>query len=273
LDKIFKKYICPLQLIGTRQQLEAKNFGRSVKLKIAMSISSKLDELHSRVRGNRWLGLFALFNRIALAAGFIPAGLVKIVGDRFTVLTPGHPMGHFLDAFYRTGYYYRFVGVLQVTAGILLLIPRTVTLGAFIYFPIILNICVLSYAVRFEGSILTSPLMVLANLYSICWDFHKWKFILPFYHHTDYNAGFRNQTLSNKFPTLFAAGATATFLLVVFIATSGFEIVPRNTKSDCKKQCENSDNSNACDDFCDCIHKGGQPLDKCLEQYDAATAN
>jgi uncharacterized membrane protein YphA (DoxX/SURF4 family) len=237
-----------------------------------MRISSKLDQVHARIRENRWLWLFALFNRIVLAAGFIPAGLVKIVGDRFTSLTTRHPMGHFLDAFFRTGYYYTFVGVLQVAAGVLLLIPRTATLGAFIYFPIILNISVLSYSVRFEGSILTSTLMVLANLYLICWDFHKWKYILPFYHHSDHNVHFRKQTLTNKFPTFFVAGATATFLIVVFIATSGFEIVPRNTTSDCKMQCDDSNNPKACNDFCDCIHSGGQPLDKCLEEYEAASA-
>lgn len=89
-------------------------------------------------------------------------------------------MGNYLEALHRTGYYYTFIGVMQVTAALLLLIPRTATLGAFLYFPIILNICVLSFAVRFEGSLLSSPLMVLANLYLLCWDYDKWKLILPF---------------------------------------------------------------------------------------------
>jgi uncharacterized membrane protein YphA (DoxX/SURF4 family) len=237
-----------------------------------MSISSKLDRLHSQARANRWLWFFAMFNRVALAAGFLPAGFVKIVGDRFTSLNTYHPMGHFLYAFYRTGYYYTFVGVMQVIAAILLLIPRTATLGAFIYLPIILNICILSYSVRFEGSILTSPLMVLANVYLLCWDFHKWKYILPFYHNAEHNVACRNQTLSNKFPAAFVVGAAATFFSVVYVATSGFELYPRNTTRDCNLQCADSSNPQACKDFCDCIHKEGEPLDKCLEEYDAATA-
>ena len=145
-----------------------------------MNLSATLDRVHMRAKQNRWLQLFAVFNRLALAAGFLPSGYVKVVGERFTALSSCHPMGHYLDAFYQTGFYYTFVGVMQMTAAFLLLIPRTATLGAVLYFPIILNICILSLAVRFEGSLLTSPLMVLANLYLLCWNYDKLKFILPF---------------------------------------------------------------------------------------------
>ncbi|MDO9373738.1 MAG: hypothetical protein Q7T76_04955 [Ferruginibacter sp.] len=146
-----------------------------------MNLASRLDQLHSQARQKKLLQYFAVFNRLALAAGFIPAGIVKIAGERFASgLSIKHPMGHYLEALHRTGYYYTFIGVLQILAAILLLIPRTALLGAVIYFPIILNICILSFAVRFDGSLLTSPLMVLANLYLLCWDYDKLKFILPF---------------------------------------------------------------------------------------------
>ena|SRR5688572_18124541 len=144
-----------------------------------MSISSTLNQVHSKAKQNRWLWYFAVFNRIGLAMGFLPSGFVKINGEHFTVLTGCHPMGRYLDAIYQTGYYYTFVGIMQVTAAVLLLIPRTATLGAVLYFPIILNICILSLAVRFEGSFVTSPLMVLANLYLLCWDYDKLKYIFP----------------------------------------------------------------------------------------------
>ncbi|WP_245328222.1 hypothetical protein [Hymenobacter aquaticus] len=147
-----------------------------------MRISLFLDRLHIQVRQNRLLRNFTVFTRIVLALGFIPAGLVKITGERFTDLAVCHPMGHYLYAFYRTGFYYTFVGVMQVLAAVLLLIPRTATLGAIIYFPIILNIYVLTVSVRFVGSWVTAPLMVLANIYLLCWDYDKLKFILPFRH-------------------------------------------------------------------------------------------
>jgi hypothetical protein len=50
------------------------------------------------------------------------------------------------------GYYYKFIGVGQLTLALLLLVPRTALLGAILYFSVILNICVLAYAVRFEGT-------------------------------------------------------------------------------------------------------------------------
>jgi len=130
-----------------------------------MKISTLLDRLHFKARKNKWLHYFAIFSRIALAAGFIPSGMQKVLGERFTVLAINHPLGSYLEAFYHTGYYYPFVGLMQVLAAILLLFPRTTALGAFIYFPIILNICILSLAVRFDGSQITSPLMLCAVLF------------------------------------------------------------------------------------------------------------
>ena len=150
-----------------------------------MSISSTLDRIHFDAKQKKGLGYFAVFNRIGLAAGFLPSGFVKIVGERFTDLSVKHPMGHYLEALHRTGYYYTFIGILQVTAAILLLIPRMATLGALIYFPIILNICILSLSVRFEGSFLSAPLMVLSNLYLLCWDYNKLKFIFPWGYQKD----------------------------------------------------------------------------------------
>lgn len=145
-----------------------------------MSIAYTLDRLHQRARQNKRLLYFTLFTRFALALGFLPSGFVKIAGERFTALSECHPMGHYLHALYRTGFYYTFVGVMQVIAACLLLIPRTATLGALIYFPVILNIWILTLSVRFEGSMLSSPLMVLANVYLLCWDYDKLKFI--FFH-------------------------------------------------------------------------------------------
>lgn len=232
-----------------------------------MSFAVRLDQLHYHLRRNRWLGYFAVFNRIALAAGFLPSGLQKVLGERFTALSNEHPMGSYLEAIYHTGYYYTFVGVLQVTAAIFLLIPRTATLGAIIYFPIILNICILSLAVRFDGSLISSPLMVLANLYLLCWDYHKLKLILPFNSNRAKMALPKKEERSSRFPTLFFAGVMAAVLLVGVAVTQFYDILPRNSISECMTQCEGVKNPEACADFCDCIHNQGRSLDQCLDQY------
>ncbi len=231
-----------------------------------------LDRLHADAKANRWLRYFAVFNRIALAAGFIPSGFVKIMGERFTALSAHHPMGHYLEALHHTGYYYPFIGIVQVTAALLLLVPRTATLGAILYFPIILNICILSFAVRFDGSLLSSPLMVLANLYLLCWDYDKLKFILPFSEPATPHAQPKQDSISSTFPTSFFAGVLATIIIVALAVFNAYSIRPRNTISECKEQCKGSSNPKACNDFCDSIHIAGQPLDKCLDEYNRATA-
>jgi uncharacterized membrane protein YphA (DoxX/SURF4 family) len=162
----------------------------------------QLEQLYYEAKGNKWLRYFTIFCRIILALGFIPSGIVKIMGERFTALSVNHPLGHYLEALHLTGYYYTSIGILQVTAALLLLIPRTALLGAIIYFPVILNICILAYAVRFEGTRITT-LMVLANLYLLCWDYDRLKYILPFKQSKEDSVAKKGQTSSNKFPLLF----------------------------------------------------------------------
>jgi len=236
-----------------------------------MSISSKLDQLHLEITGNKWLHYFAIFLRLSLAFGFITSGIVKIMGERFASgLSVNHPMGQYLVALHHTGFYYTFVGVVQVIAAILLLVPRTVILGALLYFPVILNICVLSYAVRFEGSILTSPLMVLGCLFLIFWNYDKIKYILPFDHSIVPNAIPKQKNLSNKFPTKFFLGVIATVIAIILFIRFGFDVMPRNSSKDCNSQFVGTNRTKAGARFCDCIHKQGQQLNRCLKEYNKA---
>jgi uncharacterized membrane protein YphA (DoxX/SURF4 family) len=263
-----------------------------------MSIASTLDRLHSKARQNSWLWLFSVFCRLALALGFIPAAIVKLMDERFASgLSVNHPMGHYLEALHQTGYYYTFIGVVQLLAAIFLLIPRTVTLGAFLYFPVILNICILTYAVRFDGSLFTAPLMTLANLYLLGWNYEKWKYILPFNRQSlgsdvqiGENAGerivfsrnpirslyarfriFFKQLLNDKFPALFFAGVFAAVVVCAIGIPSLYRVKPRNTLPQCQKQFMGSNRTKAGDDFCNCIHKSGEPLNKCLDEYNKAS--
>src|SRR5262245_18710358 len=142
-----------------------------------MNLLANLDHFYSECKRNRWLRYFAVFCRVALALGFIPSGIVKVTGERFTGLPSNHPLGHYFDALQLTGYYYTFIGIGQLTAALLLLIPRTALLGAMLYFPIIVNICVLTYAVRFEGTRIAT-LMVLGNLFLLVWDSDRLKYVL-----------------------------------------------------------------------------------------------
>ncbi len=235
-----------------------------------MLLSHRLDRIHFKARQYKWLGYFTIFLRLALAWGFLPSGFIKIMGERFTSLSDNHPMGAYLTALHKTGFYYTSIGILQILAAILLLFRRTVLLGAMIYLPIILNIAILSISVRFEGSLVTSPLMVGAVLFLIFWEYHKWKLILPFNHCMAAAQLPLTQTQTKKIPWKYFGGIFAIAILTAAIVTQGFSIYPRNNTKDCLKQCENSSIPAACIAFCDCIHQNGKPLPECLEAYKKA---
>jgi uncharacterized membrane protein YphA (DoxX/SURF4 family) len=144
-----------------------------------LRLEERLDRWHAWARSKRRLDYFTWFTRILLAAGFIPPGLKKVVGEPFTVLGPDTAVGYFFDALHQAGWYYAFIGWGQVIAGLLLLLPRTATLGAVLYFPIILNIWAITVAVGFRGTWVITSLMLLANVYLLCWDYDRLKGILP----------------------------------------------------------------------------------------------
>src|SRR6187455_2338120 len=178
----------------------------------ASTLLTELERQYGELRRNKWLRYFAIFCRVALALGFIPSGIVKVTGERFTALPSNHPLGHYFDALHLTGFYYTFLGVGQLVTALLLLVPRTALLGAMLYFPIILNICVLTYAVRFEGTRIAT-LMLLANLFLLVWDYQRLKHILPF----SRPDGDRQVAETGKFPLWFFACVFAAAASVIVI--------------------------------------------------------
>ncbi len=140
-----------------------------------MSLIETFDRLHNRAAESRFLQRFTIFIRIILAIGFIPPSLVKIMDHRFTSIPTKYPIGYFFDALLKTGFYYRFIGIAQLSAAILLLIPTTSFIGEVIYFPIILNIFIITVSLHFKGTWLVTCLMLLACTYLLCWDYPKWR--------------------------------------------------------------------------------------------------
>ena len=138
-----------------------------------------LDRLHARVVRVRWLQYFTAFTRVLLAVSFLPSGFTKVMNHRFTSLPLSDPVGFFFEAFYRSGVWYQFVGWAQLTAAVLLLSPRTATLGALLYFTIIVNIALVTIGVGFTGTPVLTVLMALASLYLVCWEYDKWRALLP----------------------------------------------------------------------------------------------
>ncbi|MES2796147.1 MAG: DoxX family protein [Bacteroidota bacterium] len=232
---------------------------------------NKLEQYYYEAKENKWYRYFAVFCRLTLAVAWVISGSVKILGERFAAgLSHNHPLGQYFDALLNTGYYYTFIGVGQVIVAILLLIPRTAIIGAISSFPIILNICVLTYSVRFEGT-RAATFMLLANIFLLCWYYDRLKSILPFKQvKTDANLT-KEKPLNHKFPFLFFGGVVATLAAVVFLNNIMYDIRPGNAPEECWNGCPGNSNPKACEAFCDCIHNKGKPLGKCLEEYEKVT--
>ncbi len=237
-----------------------------------MSVASRLSHIYYEAKRNKWYHYFAVFCRIMLAVAFIISGIVKIRGERFAAgLSVNNPMGHYLEALHQTEYYYTFIGISQLIIALLLLVPRTAFLGALIYFPIILNICILAYAVRFEGTRITT-FMVLANLYLLCWDYNRIKYILLIKQVKENTYPEREKRVSNKFPFLFFGFVIAMLAAVIVINLHLYDIRPGNSPEECTNGCPGNSNPQACEEFCDCIYNQGKSLHECLTQYNNANA-
>lgn len=226
-------------------------------------------EIYNEAKSDKWFRRFAVFCRIALAASFIPAGIVKIMGERFAAGLPSNnPLGHYFDALHLTGYYYTFIGIAQILIAVLLLIPRTSLLGALMYFPIILNICVLTYATRFAGTRLNT-MMLLASLFLLIWDYDRLKYILPF-KQPKIASPVVKKPLGMRLRMTFFGGVIAAVAIVIIGTFYLYEIGPGNSEAECRSQCYGSKNPAACQAFCDCIYVQGKPLDSCLAIFEQA---
>ena len=140
-----------------------------------------MPELELRISNFRDKTIFKLFTwgtRLLLSFAFVPSGLKKLLGERFTLLGVDNPVGFFFEALYQSGWYWNFLGFMQLLVALLLLIPRTTFLAAIMYLPIIINILVIVVAMHFIGTPIIAGLMLLANIYLLFWDYNKLKKII-----------------------------------------------------------------------------------------------
>jgi len=136
-------------------------------------VIATVDRLFVWVRSKPLLYRVTLFTRIMLAAGFIPTGLVKLLGQRFTLISVNTPAGAFFEAMYETGLFWRFIGAAQVFAGLLLLVPAVAHLGALLFLPIVGCITVITIALSFGNTVVVVSGMLAAVLYLLLWDYDR----------------------------------------------------------------------------------------------------
>ncbi|SKC76265.1 hypothetical protein SAMN05660236_3373 [Ohtaekwangia koreensis] len=127
--------------------------------------------------------LTVIYARYLIGFAFVFASIVKIKSMRFTSIPPTEPVGYFFEAMYQTGFYWNFLGWGQFIAGALLMTQRFATVGAMVFFPIILNVFVITHSINFGmGTPVITTLMLLATIFLIIWDYKKWMILLKHDH-------------------------------------------------------------------------------------------
>jgi len=119
--------------------------------------------------------LFVIYLRYLIGFAFVFASIIKIQGERFTLIPPTEPVGYFFEAMYQTGFYWIFLGWAQFISGALLMSQRFSTIGALIFLPIITNVCLITHSVNFgSGTPTITTLMLLGTIFLVLWDYKKW---------------------------------------------------------------------------------------------------
>ena len=153
-----------------------------------------MNEVYLKVRSNKTLSMLVIWTRFLIGFAFIPSGVPKLFGHRFTVLPVSNPVGFFFEALYQSGIYWNFLGLAQLAAAFLLMTQRYATIGNLLFLPIIINVFLITYSMHFTGTVFITALMLLASFCLLLWDYSKWQPLL-------FRDNFESNVTFKQFPT------------------------------------------------------------------------
>lgn len=130
-----------------------------------------------------FLQIFTIYLRYLIGGAFVISvfSLGKFSPDTWMKFQENPPLDsaeRFFQTMINSGMYWKFIGWSQIIAGFLLITQRFAKLGAIIFFPIILNIFMVTLSYHFHGTPIITGLMLLANIYLIVWDWNTIRFIV-----------------------------------------------------------------------------------------------
>ena len=135
----------------------------------------RMESWLARLRRARWANLCVVNLRILIGFAFLPAALKKLLDQPFTDLSNTGPFHDFLHAFQATGWFYQFVGVLQLAAAALLCTQRFAFFGALLALPILTAITAFCWSTRVIPTATVASLMWLGTLGLLIWDLERWR--------------------------------------------------------------------------------------------------
>ena len=140
-----------------------------------------MEDLISKIKQYRLFQFFTIALRYLLGSSFVFASIFKIQGIRFTPASaenkPINSTDHFFEVLYQSGFYWNFIGWGQLIVGFLLMSQIYSTIGAVAFFPIMLNIFVITISFDSTHILIITFLMLLSSIYLLIWDWNKLKFI------------------------------------------------------------------------------------------------
>lgn len=141
-----------------------------------------MEKFLANLKSYKGFQLLTIFTRYLLGTAFVWASILKIKGIRFEPQSgehaPIHSLSHLLESMYQSGFYWSFIGWGQFLAGFLIMSQVFSTLGAVVYFPIMLSIFMLTTAFEAPIFVVMTSSMLLANIYLLLWDWNRIKFIV-----------------------------------------------------------------------------------------------
>lgn len=123
-----------------------------------------------RLRRRRWANLCVVNLRLVIGFAFLPAGLKKVLGQPFTAAENVGRFHDFLRAFHATGFFYQFVGGVQLVAALLLLSQSFAALGAALVLPLLTAILVLCWSTGVYPTATVVSLMFLGTSALLSWE-------------------------------------------------------------------------------------------------------
>ena len=131
------------------------------------------------LRSLRAITFFVAWLRIAIGFAFLPAGLKKILGQPFTDPSYQGRFHEFLHAFHATGFFYKFVGGVQLVAAILLITNTWPLLGGLILFPVVSAILVFCWSTGVYPTATVVTLIFCGLLFLLAWETNVWAHLVP----------------------------------------------------------------------------------------------
>lgn len=145
-----------------------------------MKILNLLVNFIERLKRFRVVQLFTIYLRYLIGSAFVFASVPKILGERFTLIPVSNPVGYYFEAMYQTGFYWNFLGWGQMVAALLLMTQRFAALGAMLFYPIIINVWLVTWSVGFKGTPVVTFLMFLGTTYLLVWEYRR---LVPWLQH------------------------------------------------------------------------------------------